>query len=62
MLTASHNESEATMETVSATSEFTGDIQEMVDRCRSLQSRQCWPGEHGQDIRAIRSGTFFRRR
>lgn len=32
------------METVSATSEFTGDIQEMVDRCRSLESRQCWPG------------------
>jgi hypothetical protein len=32
------------METVSATSEFTGDIHEMVDRCRSLQSRECWPG------------------
>ena len=32
------------METVSATSEFTGDIREMVDRCRSLQSRECWPG------------------
>ena len=32
------------METVSATSEFTGDIHEMVDRCRSLQSRDCWPG------------------
>jgi len=44
MLTPSHNEPEATMETVSATSEFTGDIHEMVDRCRSLQSRECWPG------------------
>jgi hypothetical protein len=32
------------METVSATSEFTGDIREMVDRCRSLESRECWPG------------------
>jgi hypothetical protein len=32
------------METVSATSEFPGDIHEMVDRCRSLQSRECWPG------------------
>ena len=32
------------METVSATSEFTGDIQEMVAFCRSLQSRDCWPG------------------
>lgn len=32
------------METVTATSEFTGDIREMVDRCRSLQSRDCWPG------------------
>ncbi len=32
------------MEIVSATSEFTGDIHEMVDRCRSLQSRECWPG------------------
>ena len=32
------------METVSATSEFTGDIHEMVDHCRSLQSRECWPG------------------
>ena len=32
------------METVSATSEFSGDIHEMVDRCRSLQSRECWPG------------------
>jgi hypothetical protein len=32
------------METVSATSEFTGDIREMVDRCRSLKSRECWPG------------------
>ena len=32
------------METVSAISEFTGDIREMVDRCRSLQSRECWPG------------------
>lgn len=32
------------METVSATSEFTGNIREMVDRCRSLQSRECWPG------------------
>ena len=32
------------METVSATSEFTGDIHQMVDRCRSLQSRDCWPG------------------
>ena len=32
------------METVSAISEFTGDIHEMVDRCRSPQSRECWPG------------------
>ena len=32
------------METVSATSEFTCDIREMVDRCRSLESRECWPG------------------
>jgi hypothetical protein len=32
------------METVSATSEFSGDIREMADRCRSLQSRECWPG------------------
>jgi|SRR5687767_5569723 hypothetical protein len=32
------------METVSATSEFTGDIRAMVDRCRSLESRECWPG------------------
>jgi len=32
------------METVSATSEFTGDIHAMVARCRSLQSRDCWPG------------------
>jgi len=33
------------METVSATTEFTGAIHEMVDRCRTLQSRgDCWPG------------------
>ena len=32
------------METVSATSEFSGDVNEMVERCRSLESRECWPG------------------
>ena len=32
------------MESVSATSEFTGDIRKLVDRCRSLESRECWPG------------------
>lgn len=32
------------MDTVTVSTTFEGDLQSMVDRCRSLDSRQFWPG------------------
>ncbi|MCW2543485.1 MAG: hypothetical protein JWM40_1037 [Frankiales bacterium] len=32
------------MDSVTVTRTFEGDLREMVDRCRSLDSRACWPG------------------